>query len=53
MIGIAITVALVVLIASLILHAVYTYGEYNGYIRGLDDAETILKEVRNENLIQR
>ena len=46
MIGIAITVALVVLIGSLILHSFYTYGEYKGYMRGLDDAEEIFKSVR-------
>ena len=47
MIGIAITVALVVLIGSLTMHAFYTYGEYKGYMRGLDDAEEIWSEVKN------
>ena len=46
MIGITITIALVVLIASLIMHMFYTYGEYKGYMRGLDDAEEIWNEVR-------
>lgn len=45
---IASIVALVVLIASITLHGFYTYGEYNGYMRGLDDAEEIWNEVRNE-----
>lgn len=50
MIGIAITVALVVLIGSLIMHSFYTYGEYKGYMRGLDDAEQIFEEVKGEQI---
>lgn len=45
----AIMVALTVLIASLLLHMSFTYGELKGYERGLDEAEQIICEVRHED----
>lgn len=52
LIGVAIIVALVVLIGALILHASFTYGQLKGYEQGLDDAEQIFKEVKNREVEQ-
>ena len=38
----------VFLLGALVLHALCSYVELKGYERGLDDAEQIFREVRNE-----
>lgn len=44
----AIMVALAVTVGALILHISFTFGALRGYNKGLDDAEQIAREVREE-----
>ena len=48
MIIFTIIVAIVFLIGALTLYAYASYIEHQGYMRGLDEAEEIMREVRNE-----
>lgn len=42
----ALCVATAILIGALTLHAMYGYAEMQGYLRGLDEAEQIICEVK-------
>lgn len=42
----ALCVATAFLIGALTLHAIYGYAEMQGYLRGLDEAEQIICEVK-------
>ena len=50
MIAVAIIVASVFAIGGVLLHALYTVAELNGYIRGLEDAEQIFVDVNKHHL---
>lgn len=43
-----IIIAIVFLIGALVLYSYASYIEHQGYMRGLDEAEEIIREVRNE-----
>ena len=44
-----IIIAAAFLLGSLVLYGFASYIEHKGYMRGLDEAEEIMKEVRDEN----
>lgn len=48
MIIFTILIAIVFLLGSLTIYAYASYIEHKGYMRGLDEAEEIMREVRNE-----
>ena len=48
MIIFTILVALTVATGAIALHAMYVNIEHKGYMRGMDEAEAIIKEVQNE-----
>lgn len=50
MIIFSILIAVVVLLGALMLWAIYLHAELKGYERGLDEAEEIMREVRNEKV---
>lgn len=43
-----IIIAAVFLLGALVLYTYASYMEHQGYMRGLDEAEEIVREVRNE-----
>ena len=44
-----IIISIVILLGALVMHASFSYVEHKGYMRGLDEAEEIMKEVRHES----
>lgn len=48
MIIFSILVATVFVLGALVLHTMYSLIEHKGYMRGLDEAEEIMREVQNE-----
>ena len=50
MIIFTIIIAAVVFLGALTMHVMLMYAELKGYERGLDEAEQIMEEVRNERL---
>ena len=43
-----ILVSLAFLFGALVLHAMYVQAEHKGYIRGMDESEEIIREVRTK-----
>ena len=48
MIIFTIIIAAAFVLGSLVLYMSVSYAEHKGYMRGLDEAEEIINEVRNE-----
>ena len=47
MILFTIFISAVILLGALVMYASCSYTEHKGYLRGLDEAEQIMKEVRH------
>lgn len=49
MIIFTIIISAAILLGALVMYASCSYAEHKGYMRGLDEAEEIVKEVRHES----